>query len=83
MDEIKINGYYRDPLMKSAVIKARYVHVVVYLGSPCRVVRCDMYHEFRGFGEKDFKEKDFLKFFKPMETKAAKKLLKAWGYGND
>lgn len=81
MDDIKINGYYRDPLIKTTVIKARYTHVIAVNQCLYRVVRCDVYHQFHGFCAKDFKEKDFFKFFKPMKTKEAKKLLKAWGYG--
>lgn len=81
MDDIKINGYYRDLLIPGRLIKARYVQTKVYLNDPQRYVHGDVYYKVGGFCEIDVLEKEFKTSYVLVETKEAKKLLKAWGYG--
>lgn len=83
MDDIKINGYYRDLLNPERIVKARYVQTKVYSNEPHRYVHGDLYYLVGGFCEIDILEDEFEASFGLMETKAAKKLLKAWGYGSD
>lgn len=81
MDEIKINGYYRDLLMPGRLVKVRYVQTKVYSNEPHRYVHGEVYYRVGGYCEIDVLEKGFKYFFEPVETKEAKAILKAWGYG--